>query len=153
MSTLKVSIDSKAFEKAIKKAPETMRRAIRAGMLEEMTEVQLDAKRTHRFTSRSHNLERSVLVKVSQDGLKGQVYLETGIAKYGPIVHEGRKKIRAPRNKVLAFNMPGQGLIFRKEVKAVKPDRFLFKAFNRRSKRIVIGLKKAIERGIRRSGL
>lgn len=60
--------------------------------------VQRVARRIHRFKTRSGNLERSVLIDVSRQKVRGgmrrgleggSVYLEQGIAPYGRRIHEG----------------------------------------------------------------
>lgn len=56
-------------------------------------EVQKKAQIEHRYTSRTHNLERSVKVNT----IKGQakIYIDKVKAPYGQFVHDGTKKWEA----------------------------------------------------------
>jgi hypothetical protein len=81
--------------------PPAVERAVFRQARQSLGDVRNQARRIHRFMATSGRrptgryykntgrLERSVQVEMSDSG--GRVYLDTGIADYGPYVHEGQR--------------------------------------------------------------
>jgi len=92
----------------------------------EMSEViTREAQTRHTFKSQTGRLIESVTPQASSKELS--VYLNTHVADYGPMIHEGTKHIKA--------------------------DPFLLRAFERNENKIVDEVDKAISREIERMGL
>lgn len=87
--------------------------------------VTREAQTRHQFRSQTGRLVESVTPQASSKELN--VYLDTHIADYGPMVHEGTKKM--------------------------KGDPFLLRAFERNENKIVDGMDRAISAEIERVGL
>lgn len=107
-----------------------LRQAIRASA----REVQEEAQRTHRFTSRSGQLERAIDVRMIGDKA-AEVYIDSDLAPYGPFVHEGTKAHYIfPREKQSLRWVPsgGNGFVFAKRVfhRGTQPDQFLYEALD-----------------------
>lgn len=107
-----------------------LRQAIRASA----REVQEEAQRTHRFTSRSGQLERAIDARMIGDKT-AEVYIDSNIAPYGPFVHEGtRAHYIFPREKQSLRWVPsgGNGFVFAKRVfhRGTQPDQFLYEALD-----------------------
>jgi hypothetical protein len=155
---------------AFQKTPGIMTRHVLLGMRDSLNEIQDYARLNHSgFTSRSHNLERSITVQkpVANGTLtNGSVYLDEGVAKYGIYQHEGTglygdkgKYIEiSPKNwTTLRWPNPtGGGLIYAKRVlknPGVKGDPFLYKAADNRADKINLIFNNRVSIGIRESGL
>lgn len=115
---ISITIKQQSVVDAFNRFPDLFKRNVNLELKKALTQVQKKARREHRFVTRSGNLERSVTVDVLGNEIGGTVYLEKGIAKYGPYIHEGFKSWIA--------------------------DKFLYEAFNKQIKNII----KAISRGI-----
>lgn len=107
-----------------------LRQAIRASA----REVQEEAQRTHRFTSRTGQLERAIDVRMIGDKT-AEVYIDNNAAPYGPFVHEGTRahEIFPKRKQALRWvHNGGNGFIFAKRVfhRGTKPDQFLYEALD-----------------------
>ena len=107
-----------------------LRQAIRASA----REVQEEAQRTHRFTSRSGQLERAIDVRMIGDKT-AEVYIDNNLAPYGPFVHEGtRAHYIFPKEKQSLRLVPvgGNGFVFAKRVfhRGTQPDQFLYEALD-----------------------
>lgn len=107
-----------------------LRQAIRASA----REVQEEAQRTHRFTSKSGQLERAIDVRMISDKT-AEVYIDNDVAYYGPFVHEGtRAHYIFPKEKQSLRWVPsgGNGFAFAKRVfhRGTKPDQFLYEALD-----------------------
>lgn len=107
-----------------------LRQAIRASA----REVQEEAQRTHRFTSRSGQLERAIDVRMIGDKT-AEVYIDSNLAPYGPFVHEGtRAHYIFPKEKQSLRWVPsgGNGFAFAKRVfhRGTQPDQFLYEALD-----------------------
>lgn len=108
-------------------------RRLRLAVKEASTLVQEAAQDNHRYTSHSGELEKSVMMRTLANGLTGEVYLETGIANYGPFVHEGTKAhLIFPRKKKMLRWFSNGTAIFAKRVHhpGTKKDPFLYNALN-----------------------
>lgn len=107
-----------------------LRQAIRASA----REVQEEAQRTHRFTSRTGQLERAIDVRMISDKT-AEVYIDNNVAPYGPFVHEGTRAHEIfPKGKQVLRWVPvgGNGFAFAKRVfhRGTKPDPFLYEALD-----------------------
>lgn len=107
-----------------------LRQAIRASA----REVQEEAQRTHRFTSRTGQLERAIDVRMIGDKT-AEVYIDSQAAPYGPFVHEGTRAHEIfPKGKQVLRWVPsgGNGFVFAKRVfhRGTKPDPFLYEALD-----------------------
>lgn len=107
-----------------------LRQAIRASA----REVQEEAQRTHRFTSRTGQLERAIDVRMIGDKT-AEVYIDNNAAPYGPFVHEGTRahEIFPKGKQVLRWvSNGGNGFVFAKRVfhRGTKPDQFLYEALD-----------------------
>lgn len=104
-------------------------------------EVAEHARNHHGFTARTGNLERSIISKVSTDGLRGFVTIDRTTAPYGVYIHQGYKAYDiVPRNKLALRWVEGgqggkRGFAFAKRVRhpAYKGDPFLFNALDAKS--------------------
>lgn len=112
--------------KAFLKFPKQFSKEVRTEMKHQMVGVQKEARAHHRFTTRGGFAERSISTKVSRSGFSGEVFLDKGIAIYGPSLHEGHG--------------------------SWKPDRFLDAALERRQNEIRDGLDLAVNRAIKKAG-
>lgn len=107
-----------------------LRQAIRASA----REVQEEAQRTHRFTSRTGQLERAIDVRMIGDKT-AEVYIDSQAVPYGPFVHEGTRAHEIfPKGKQVLRWVPngGNGFVFAKRVfhRGTKPDQFLYEALD-----------------------
>ena len=146
---VKIGIDAQRLLTAFSIAPDNMRNGMRLAMKRAINETISVArsKESHRFTSRSHNLERSIDGKVvSSDPLIGMVAAGGKNAPYGIYVHDGTprhlirvnpqgrmgKKPGSTRPGTLSFAVGGR-MMFRREVMhpGTKEDPFLYNAANK----------------------
>ena len=118
-----------AFEKAFNAAPEETTKQVRLALKSSMSKVLEDAKSTHRFTTRSGSLVKSMFmeVKFNEKSILGRVVLPDAGSKlgveYGKYIHDGFDKWSA--------------------------DPFLEKAFDKNKTKINERLNKAIELGLK----
>lgn len=133
MTKLSIQVDSVRFQTALRKSPSSMLSALRKAIKTGATMIQLEAAIVHRYMSRSGMLGRSVRTKAK--GAGAEVYLDTGIAKYGPFIHEGWKR---PKNK--------SGWSW-------KPDKFLDAALKKKEDDVETEISKAIDVALTSVGL
>lgn len=115
-------------------AREVFEKRLRQAIKASAREVQEEAQRTHRFTSRSGQLERAIDVRMIGDKT-AEVYIDSNLAPYGPFVHEGTKAHYIfPREKQSLRWVPsgGNGFVFAKRVfhRGTQPDQFLYEALD-----------------------
>lgn len=115
-------------------AREVFEKRLRQAIKASAREVQEEAQRTHRFTSRSGQLERAIDVRMIGDKT-AEVYIDSDLAPYGPFVHEGtRAHYIFPREKQSLRWVPagGSGFVFAKRVfhLGTQPDQFLYEALD-----------------------
>jgi Bacteriophage protein of unknown function (DUF646). len=84
-----VTVDVEKFNVDISNLGEKMEQALRKELKNQLTEIQLQAQKTHRYQTRTGMLEKSVTTKVEDNGLVGEVGLDDSIADYGRYVVEG----------------------------------------------------------------
>ena len=90
-----------------------------------LREVQIEARRQHRYNRNSGKLERSIKISMSADG--GDVSIDDRLAPYGKYVHEGTRKWNA--------------------------DKFLTEAGERKQKDLYRNADRATEKAIKQAGL
>jgi len=136
---LTVKIDSRRAVAAMIKAPRAYQSEIRVAMKELVRDIAKDARKHHRFTTRSGNLERSLDPQVSRSGFTGTIGLSRtkANAPYAWRIHEGGGN----RRDSLGRRMTN------------RPDRFLYQAFQRAKRTIKRELREASIRGFRKAGL
>lgn len=115
-------------------AREVFEKRLRQAIKASAREVQEEAQRTHRYTSRSGQLERAIDVRMIGDKT-AEVYIDSDLAPYGPFVHEGTKAHYIfPREKQSLRWVPsgGNGFVFAKRVfhRGTQPDQFLYEALD-----------------------
>ena len=123
---MRVEINATGFLNAYRKAPNIINREIKRGVKHSLVNIQRDAAKTHRFITRSGNLERATMYDLDDSGLSGRVYLDTGVAIYGPRIHKGWG--------------------------TWSPDRFVYAAARRQAVRTAQIIGKAVGEGIRKAG-
>ena len=123
---IKVDIDVAGVLQAVGKIPRALSREVKPEMKIQLRDVQKQARRNHRFDTRSGAAERSIQTEISRSGFSGKVYLDLGIAAYARRLHKGWGTWR--------------------------PDRFLNKAGKRLKPKIMTALQDAVKRGIRKAG-
>jgi hypothetical protein len=96
-----LEIDLTKWERVMDSFPSTVERHVLRQARQSLADVRNTARKIHRFRATSGRrptgryykntgrLERSVQVEMFDSG--GRVYLDTGIADYGPYVHEGQR--------------------------------------------------------------
>jgi hypothetical protein len=121
-----VQIDMTDLQKIFSKIPDAIVRSVAKEMKNQVTEVQREARKTHRFETHTGMLEKSVQTEILDNGLTGEIYLEDSIADYGVYVHEGHG--------------------------SWKPDQFLDEALKKREPEIRDRMEHAIKEGLREAG-
>lgn len=99
--------------------------AVRKQLKQEISWVIQNAKKNHRYQHYTRMLEKSVVMSDKMPPLISEAHLDTGIAHYGPYMHEGHH--------------------------SWKPDQFLYKALEFESKFTQHNLEMAIEDAIRKA--
>ena len=154
---LSLKINRASALKALQAYPEALGRAMRLGLKAGLRDVQVDAVRDHRFTSRSGLTDRSIRTEV--EGLKGRVFLDTGVSPYGPFLHSGTG-VYGPRGQVIR---PTSGKllgpwwykgrkIYVPFVKGYKGDPFLYRAADRNQAALMSRLNRGIAKVIKTGG-
>jgi hypothetical protein len=131
---LEITIDTHGLLDAFAKIPGELRKALRVEMKDQLTQVQREARVTHRHSNLSvkrryrltGNLNRSVTVQIDPSGMIGEVGLDLQKAYYGPYVHEGHG--------------------------SWKPDRFLDAALLKQEPKLRVGLENALRSGLQAAG-
>lgn len=149
---LSVKINRANALKALQAMPEDLGRAMRLALKAGTRDIQVAARQDHKFTPRSGNADRSISTQV--DGLKGRVFLDTGIAPYAPGLHEGTGvhgprgqaiQIHAKKGQFLRWVYQGKYVYMRSVViQGIKGDPFLYRAAERERP----GFEKRIDRNI-----
>jgi hypothetical protein len=112
-----MAVDAKALLAAFRKAPMSVAKTLRTNLNVAMLDVERQARRNHRFHSKSVMAVRSIQHEVTSDGLEGRAYINDGVAKYTKYQHEGTGLYGAmhrayrvyPKNKgALSFVMGGK---------------------------------------------
>jgi len=132
---MKIHIEADGVINALRRAPSKFLGELRKALKTSATMVQVYARSIdgHRYTSRGGSLARSVQVKTGTTS--ATVYLDTGIAKYGPFIHQGWKRPKSKTEWSWA------------------PDPFLNNALDANESKIKREIAVAIARGIVKAGL
>jgi len=124
---------------AFERSPEIFTRHMKLAVNQNLRDVQTEAKQNHRFTARTGMLERAIQTKDADENLSGSVYLDTNIAKYANIVHEGAKPhVITPTNRVSLRWATGGGFKFAKKVMhpGTAKDQFVYEALENKQSSI-----------------
>lgn len=133
---LSMNIDRAAAIKALSDFPDEVGRGSRLVLKAGVRDIQDRARREHQYTSRSGNLDGSIRGEVS--GLSARIFLDTRIAKYGPMQHQGTGfygprghayRVEPKRGTHLRW-VSGGRFVFSRGVTiiGIRPDPFLFRA-------------------------
>jgi hypothetical protein len=146
---LTINVNTKGVTDALGKVPAVLVSEINRAVKESYVSIQRDARKNHNFKTRSSNLIKSVSIdfKSIREPSRG-VYLDTGKAKYGPMVHEGTKPHKiTPKNKKKLRWANGGKFTFAKSVNhpGTKPDQFVYKAANDNQTKIITAISTAID--------
>lgn len=136
---------------ALAAAPEKVRSGLRLALKRTASNIASEAKRTHRFKTRTGMLEKAVEFNVDDAAMKAEIYLNEAIAPYAKYVHEGTKPhiIRPKKRKLLRWVSQRTGnFVSKYEVKhpGTNPDRFLYDAAEKLSGKFVSRCQDVINR-------
>jgi hypothetical protein len=115
---------------AFLKMPRETAKNLRVALKEGLTLVQRQARRVHGYTSRTGMLARSVMIDVARSGYEGRVYLDKGLAYYGPYIHEGWDTYKGHK------------------VNGRAPDKFLHEAFEDKYDDVMAKINEAVDLSI-----
>lgn len=118
---------------AFDRAPEIFTKHTKLALNQNLRDVQEEARNNHRFTARTGMLERAIETQITDESniLSGKVFLNTSIAKYAPLVHQGtRAHLITPTNRVSLRWATGGGFKFSRRVMhpGTAPDQFVYQA-------------------------
>jgi hypothetical protein len=134
---IKFDIDQKALTAALAKFPQETSKALRKAQGAAMSNVVRTARKNHRFTTQSGNLERSISFDVDKSGLVAEGFLNANVAKYGRRIHEGG----------------GGGVDSRGRKMTNHPDPFLYNALDASESKYIAMIDTAIGNAIKAAGL
>lgn len=117
-----VSVDTSDFTRELSELPYRINKEAVNELKGIVAQVQQEARKTHRFRSRTGRLENSVQTLIDPSNISGEVYLESDIADYGLYVTEGHGSWSG--------------------------DKFLDESLNKKEPEIVDRLTNAVERAI-----
>lgn len=160
---LQVNINQDKALLALRKFPQALGAALRPAVKAGLRDIQVDATQDHVYTSRSGNTDRSIKVEIAPNNLGGKVFLDTGIAPYGPILHEGSGlygpkgqafTVEAKNKKALRWVFGG-GFRYAKKVviKGIKPDPFLYRSARHNLAAMMARFNAAVDRTLAAGGL
>lgn len=115
------------------------RNRLRQAILVSTEQVAEEARQTHRFTSHTGTLERSIQTYTTN--VMGEVYLDSSIAKYAMFVHEGSKAHNIFPRRREALRWPkGNEFCFAKRVRhpGTKKDPFVYEALDSQQDTIIM---------------
>ena len=153
---LTVKVDSKALEKALLAAPKQVHDELYAALAISLRSVTTTAEAIHKYKTKSGQLSRSILYKVQNDGMSGAARLDSGVAPYGKYQHDGTPAHEIKAKTVKALHWVSGGVNrFAKAINhpGIKPDQFLYRAFNRNKDAIVKRIDAALASAYRKAGL
>lgn len=151
-------VDTKTLNAALLKMGREGVSILRKQLGTDLEDVRNSAAMQHRYITRSGNLDRAISVKVAKSGIWGMVFLRTGQAPYAIYQHEGTGRygsrgqsyhVAPTLKKALHW---GKAFSKGHDIAGIRPDRFLYAAFNRHKGQIVAGFSKAYRTLIRRAG-
>jgi len=145
------------------KAPMSVAKTLRTNLNVAMLDVERQARRNHRFHSKSGQANRSIMHEVTSDGLEGRAYINDGVAKYTKYQHEGTGlygamrrayKVKPKTRKALYWVSDGeknfsQGVTIR----GIRPDHFLYRAFAAQKPYVLARMRGAVSAALNMAGL
>jgi HK97 gp10 family phage protein len=153
---LVLNFDSKALEKKLGTAIDSLPRKVSLELKKAARDIESRAKKDHRFTSRTGNLENSIKSDLLPDRKTAVVGLDKKFAPYGNFVHDGTKPHNIPKKPKpgksrLRWVGSGGKFRFAKQVRhpGTKPDRFITKAADNLKNMIVRNFSNAIANSFR----
>ena len=135
---------------AYSRAPAVVTGRLRVATKEALEMVQREARRSHRFHTRTGALERSVET-ASTGPASGVVFLNEAVAKHGAPIHDGsRPHVIAPRKRQVLRFAQGGAFRFAPMVNhpGTKPDQFLFRAADRMSPAVEMRYQQAVNESL-----
>ena len=140
-----------------KRFPKIASNNMRLGMRKALLDVQGKARREHRFTTRTGQLEKAIKYEVKQGfPITGLIGINKKDAYYGKYVHDGTgPHIIIPRKKkALRFEIGGVPFV-RTKVRhpGIKADPFLVSAFENSRFNIIRRFEEAIDNAVREANL
>ena len=128
---LSIKLDDSKLLSALDRFPDAVLNNIKDALHVGSRDIQDHARQNHRYTTRSGHLANSIRNEVDESLLVAYVGLDTGVAHYGEMVHDGTKShfIFPKQRKALRF-VAGNRIAFSKRVRhpGTKPDKFIEKA-------------------------
>jgi hypothetical protein len=115
-------IDTTDLDRVLKAIPPAVQTAVRQELTKQAILIQQEARRKHRYTSRSGRLNQAVKTSVDSSGMSSEVFIESDIADYGLYIVEGHG--------------------------SWEPDQFLDEATQTREKEIEDSVTRAIESAV-----
>lgn len=153
---ISLNIQAGKLLEAFAKAPQAVRDHLRIAVKSSTVDVQREARKTHRFKTKTAMLERSVTVSFP-DEMTGRVFLNPAIAGYANAIHDGSRphRIEPKRRKRLRWATPGGGFAFARQVNhpGTKADPFLYAALEARKDAIQTKMDKATGAALQEAGL
>ncbi|MGM9571729.1 MAG: HK97 gp10 family phage protein [bacterium] len=157
------NIDGKAFLKAMGKIPDRMQQELRDVLKTAAQIIQAEATENHNYKDKSGQLTKSIQFTVNPYDWTAQVYLDEGIAHYGPYQHEGtgrygprrREYLIKPRRKeLLRWSSKGKFYSAKQVIHpGVKPDPFLYLAAQKKEKEVKAAVEKSINKVLKEAEL
>jgi hypothetical protein len=144
---------------AFARAPDSTARSLRVAVKEGAVMIQREARRTHRFQTRSGRLERSVeVVSLGESGASASatVFLNESVARYAEPIHEGsRPHVIRPRNRTVLRFPSGAGFSFAPSVNhpGTKPDQFLYTSAELMQPAVEMRIQQGVNDAIEAAGL
>lgn len=115
------------------------RNRLRQAVLVSTEQVAEEARQTHRFESHTGTLERSIQTHTTD--VMGEVYLDSGVAKYAVFVHEGSRAHNIFPRRREALRWPkGNDFRFAKQVRhpGTKKDPFVYDALDSQKDKVIM---------------
>lgn len=145
-----LKIDSSKLLGALQKFPAQAFANVNDALGISAREIQMRARETHRFITRTGHLEASITTRHRPERLRSEVGLDDGVAIYGKFVHDGTKPhiIRAKNGKALRWPSGGK-FAFRRMVRhpGTRPDKFIVDA----GKALVAATAKRVDQAIEKA--
>lgn len=149
--TIRISVDGAIA--SLRSRAQGVVDAARIGLKEGAEIVQAEARQNHpSFTTRSGDAERSVSHRTQ--GETEVVFLDTGVAAYSPFLHQGTgvygpsgQPIRARNGRALRFEINGVPM-FRRQVRGIRGDQFLYRAADTALPRVTERLRFRVDQAI-----
>ena len=152
---LSLSLNTDGLLADFNAAPQVLRDHLAPAVWSGAEAIQLEARATHHFVTRTGALERSVNAVAISD-TTARVFVDTSLP-YASSIHEGsRSHWIMPRNKsALRWPSASGGWKFSRGVHhpGTKPDRFLYAAAEAKRQEIETNINNAVTASLREAGL